>query len=197
MSRGMRNAEGYYDPTASLAIGRVEKEEKMINVHDGDVITVARAGGGEDYEEVVLRCHTTYATTYILYDSVQSELDTTVRSRSNKHISAGRLAFVRYSAVTGLIRTLTDEEYNALSQAAADALGLTDLCQIAAEPEPVKEQEQTAEPDDTTATMLDILYTIRDCVCKPDQGGSAERIARLEGERDVYKSLFEKERSNE
>lgn len=55
----------------------------------------------------------------------------------------------------------------------------------------------TDEPDDTTATMLDILYTIRDCVCKPDQGGSAERIARLEGERDVYKSLFEKERSNE
>ena len=208
MSRGMRNAEGYYDPTASLAIGRVEKEEKMINVHDGDVIMVARAGGGEDYEEVVLRCHTTYATTYILYDSVQSELDTTVRSRSNKHISAGRLAFVRYSAVTGLIRTLTDEEFNALRQAAADALGLTDLCrnatlvlndlrQNAAEPEPVKEQEQTAEPDDTTATMLDLLYTIRDCVSKADQDGSAERIARLEGERDVYKDLFEKERSNE
>ena len=197
MSRGMRNAEGYYDPTASLVIGRVEKEEKMVKVHDGDVITVARAGGGEDYEEVVLRCHTTYATTYILYDGAQPEPDTTVRSRSIKHISAGRLAFARYSAVTGLIRTLTDEEFNALRQAAADALGLTDLCQSVEEPEPVKEQEQTAEPDDTTATMLDILYTIRDCVCKPDQGGSAERIARLEGERDVYKSLFEKERSNE
>ena len=197
MSRGMRNAEGYYDPTASLAIGRVEKEEKMINVHDGDVITVARMDGGDDYEEVVLRCHTTYATTYILRDDEQPEPDTTVRSRSIKHISAGRLAFARYSAVTGIIRTLTDEEYNALRQAAADALGLTDLCQSVEEPEPVKEQEQTAEPDDTTATMLDILYTIRDCVCKPDQGGSAERIARLEGERDVYKSLFEKERSNE
>lgn len=208
MSRGMRNAEGYYDPTASLAIGRVEKEEKMVKVHDGDVITVARAGGGEDYEEVVLRCHTTYFTTYILYDGAQPELDTTVRSRSIKHISAGRLAFARYSAVTGLIRTLTDEEYDALRRAAADALGLTDLCrnatlvlndtrQNAAEPEPVKEQEQTDEPDDTTATMLDILYTIRDCVSKADQDGSAERIARLEGERDVYKSLFEKERSNE
>ena len=203
----MRNAERYWDPTASLAIGRVEKEEKMVNVHDGDVITVARAGGGEDYEEVVLRCHTTYFTTYILYDGAQPELDTTVRSRSIKHISAGRLAFARYSAVTGLIRTLTDEEFNALRQAAADALGLTDLCRSAtlvlndpcqsAEPEPVKEQEQTAEPDDTTATMLDILYTIRDCVCKPDHSGSAERIARLEGERDVYKSLFEKERRNE
>ena len=208
MSRGMRNAEGYYDPTASLAIGRVEKEEKMVKVHDGDVITVARAGGGEDYEEVVLRCHTTYFTTYILYDGAQPELDTTVRSRSIKHISAGRLAFARYSAVTGLIRTLTDEEYDTLRRAAADALGLTDLCrnatlvlndlrQNAAEPEPVKEQEQTDEPDDTTATMLDILYTIRDCVCKPDHSGSAERIARLEGERDVYKSLFEKERRNE
>lgn len=208
MSRGMRNAEGYYDPTASLAIGRVEKEEKMINVHDGDVITVARADGNGEYEEVVLRCHTTYFTTYILYDGAQPELDTTVRSRSIKHISAGRLAFARYSAVTGLIRTLTDEEFNALRQAAADALGLTDLCrnatlvlndlrQNAAEPEPVKEQEQTAEPDDTTATMLDILYTIRDCVSKADQDGSAERNARLEGERDVYKDLFEKERRNE
>ena len=208
MSRGMRNAEGYYDPTASLAIGRVEKEEKMVNVHDGDVITVARADGNGEYEEVVLRCHTTYFTTYILYDGAQPELDTTVRSRSIKHISAGRLAFARYSAVTGLIRTLTDEEYDTLRRAAADALGLTDLCrnatlvlndlrQNAAEPEPVKEQEQTDEPDDTTATMLDILYTIRDCVCKPDQDDSAERIARLEGERDVYKSLFEKERSNE
>lgn len=208
MSRGMRNAEGYYDPTASLAIGRVEKEEKMIDVHDGDVITVARADGSGEYEEVVLRCHTTYATTYILYDGAQPELDTTVRSRSIKHISAGRLAFARYSAVTGLIRTLTDEEYNALRQAAADALGLTDLCKSAEpepvkeqeqteDPEPVKEQEQAAEPDDTTATMLDILYTIRDCVSKAYQDGSAERIARLEGERDVYKSLFEKERSNE
>ena len=208
MSRGMRNAEGYYDPTASLAIGRVEKEEKMVNVHDGDVITVARADGNGEYEEVVLRCHTTYFTTYILYDGAQPELDTTVRSRSIKHISAGRLAFARYSAVTGLIRTLTDEEYDTLRRAAADALGLTDLCrnatlvlndlrQNAAEPEPVKEQEQTDEPDDTTATMLDILYTIRDCVSKADQDGSAERIARLEGERDVYKSLFEKERSNE
>lgn len=184
----MRNAEGYYDPTASLAIGRVEKEEKMIDVHDGDVITVARADGGDDYEEVVLRCHTTYFTTYILYDGAQPELDTTVRSRSIKHISAGRLAFARYSAVTGLIRTLTDEEFNALRQAAADALGLTDLC---------KSAETEPEADDTAATMLDILYTIRDCVCKPDQGGSAERIARLEGERDVYKSLFEKERRNE
>ena len=90
-----------------------------------------------------------------------------------------------------------DEEYDALRRAAADALGLTDLCQSVEEPEPVKEQEQTAEPDDTTATMLDILYTIRDCVSKADQDDSAERIARLEGERDVYKSLFEKERSNE
>lgn len=206
MSRGMRNAEGYYDPTAALAIGRVEKEEKMINVHDGDVVTVARADGRGDYEEVVLRCHTTYFTTYILYDGAQPELDTTVRSRSIKHISAGRLAFARYSAVTGLIRTLTDAEYDALRRAAADALGLTDLCrnatlvlndlrQNAAEPEPVKEQEP--EADETAATMLDILYTIRDCVCKPDHSGSAERIARLEGERDVYKSLFEKERRNE
>ena len=169
----------------------------MVKVHDGDVITVARAGGGEDYEEVVLRCHTTYFTTYILYDGAQPELDTTVRSRSIKHISAGRLAFARYSAVTGIIRMLTDEEYDALRRAAADALGLTDLCQSVEEPEPVKEQEQTAEPDDTTATMLDILYTIRDCVSKADQDDSAERIARLEGERDVYKSLFEKERSNE
>lgn len=192
----MRNAEGYYDPTASLAIGRVEKEEKMINVHDGDVITVARTDGSGDYEEVVLRCHTTYATTYVLRDNAQPELDVTVRSRDIKHISAGRLAFTRYSAVTGIIRMLTDEEYNALRQAAADALGLTDLCQ-SAEPEPVKVQEQTAEPDDTTATMLDILYSIRDCVSKSDQDGSAERIARLEGERDVYKSLFEKERRNE
>ena len=122
----------------------------------------------------------------------RQSFDTTVRSRSIKHISAGRLAFARYNAVTGLIRTLTDEEYDALRRAAADALGLTDLCQIAEEPEPVKEQEQTADPDDTTATMLDILYTIRDCVSKADQDGSAERIARLEGERDVYKSLFER-----
>lgn len=190
----MRNAERYWDPTASLAIGHVEKEEKMIDVHDGDVITVARANGGDDYEEVVLRCHTTYATTYILHDSAQSELDTTVRSRDIKHISAGRLAFARYGAVTGIIRTLSDAEYDALRRAAADALGLTDLCQ-SAETEPVKEQEP--EADETAATMLDILYTIRDCVCKPDQAGSAERIARLEGERDVYKSLFEKERRNE
>lgn len=196
MSRGMRNAEGYYDPTAALAIGRVEKEEKMINVHDGDVVTVARADGRGDYEEVVLRCHTTYATTYVLRDNAQSELDTTVRSRDIKHISAGRLAFARYGAVTGIIRTLSDAEYDALRRAAADALGLTDFCQ-SAEAEPVKEQEPEPEADETAATMLDILYTIRDCVCKPDQGGSAERIARLEGERDVYKSLFEKERSNE
>jgi len=196
MSRGMRNAEGYYDPTASLAIGRVEKEEKMINVHDGDVITVARADGNGEYEEVVLRCHTTYFTTYILYDGAQPEPSTTVRSRSIKYISAGRLAFARYSAVTGIVRTLSDAEYDALRRAAADALGLTDLCK-SVETEPVKEQEQTDEPDDTTATMLDILYTIRDCVSKADQDGSAERIARLEGERDVYKSLFEKERSNE
>ena len=196
MSRGMRNAEGYYDPTTSLAIGRVEKEEKMINVHDGDVITVARTDGSGDYEEVVLRCHTTYATTYILHDDEQKELDTTVRSRSIKHISAGRLAFARHNAVTGFIRTLTDEEYDALRRTAADALGLTDLCQ-SAEPEPVKEQEPEPQADETAATMLDILYTIRDCVCKPDHSGSAERIARLEGERDVYKSLFEKERSNE
>lgn len=192
----MRNAERYWDPTASLAIGRVEKEEKMIDVHDGDVITVARADGGDDYEEVVLRCHTTYATAYILYDNVQSELDVTVRSRDIKHISAGRLAFARYSAVTGIIRTLSDAEYDALRRAAADALGLTDLCQ-SAETEPVKEQESEPEADETAATMLDILYTIRDCVSKADQGGSAERIARLEGERDVYKSLFEKERRNE
>lgn len=190
----MRNAERYWDPTASLAIGRVEKEEKMIDVHDGDVITVARADGGDDYEEVVLRCHTTYATTYILHDNVQPELDVTVRSRDIKHISAGRLAFARYGAVTGIIRTLSDAEYDALRRAAADVLGLTDLCQ-SAETEPVKEQEP--EADETAATMLDILYTIRDCVCKPDQGDSAERIARLEGERDVYKSLFERERSNE
>ena len=74
MSRDMRNAEGYYDPTASLAIGRVEKEEKMVNVHDGDVITVARADGSGECEEVVLRCHTTYATTYILHDDEQTEL---------------------------------------------------------------------------------------------------------------------------
>lgn len=196
MNRGMRNAEGYYDPTASLAIGRVEKEEKMIDVHDGDVITVARADGGDDYKEVVLRCHTTYATTYILHDNAQPELDTTVRSRDIKHISTGRLAFARYGSVTGIVRTLSDAEYDALRRAAADALGLTELCK-SVEAEPVKEQEPEPQADETAATILDILYTIRDCVCKPDHSGSAERIARLEGERDVYKSLFEKERSNE
>lgn len=40
----MRNSEGYYDPTAGIALARIERNEKRMNIRRGDIFYIEKYG---------------------------------------------------------------------------------------------------------------------------------------------------------
>lgn len=182
-----KNAEGYPDPTASIAIGLVTKKEKekekmkdtanpeeiwMIQGAQGDVPALVLADDGQTAVFIKLR-----KTSITCQD-----IDVTYRGKM--YANPMMIQYTQSENIISFEKRLPDSEAEQARQIIADTFGLLNYAQ--GEPLyaiPVEEfPEQVSMREDALISEMNDL--------KANIHSLEVALARCEGERDVYKELF-------
>ena len=176
----MVNGSGYTDPTAGKALLTVMREERKMGAKgyaDGDIVTVEYGSG--EYEALLLKCHSSYATTLRLTQKRVDENCIQVRSREMLHADAGKLGYVPYHKITSLVREMTEEELELVKSSVARAIGVEPAAVASEARECVSAEIDYDAIADRIFEKMRVTRQTRD------------EAIRCETERDVYKSLFE------
>lgn len=162
------NNEGYLDMTAYLAM-----QGGHMEYHKGDIVVI-ETNNGDEREMVLLSCHSEYATSVMLMDDVQENDHKVLGATYIKHTDVGRLTTTFYSRIVRYCKTMGDTEFDKLLAHVGKVLG-TDI--------------------DTEPIIKEVpVETIKEVVKEVPVADSTEmllKVARLEGERDVYKAMYE------
>lgn len=182
-----KNAEGYPDPTASIAVSLVTKKEKekekmkdtanpeeiwMIQSAQGDVPALVLADDGQTAVYIKLR-----KTNITCQD-----IDVTYRGKM--YANPMMIQYTQSENIISFEKRLPDSEAEQARQIIADTFGLLNYAQ--SEPLhaiPVEEYpEQVSMREDALISEMNYL--------KANIHSLEVALARCEGERDVYKELF-------
>lgn len=210
MSRGMRNAEGYYDPTAGIAIHRADvcknltgggKEMSEVTYQAGDIVEYMTKDG-TDCEAVILAVHEDLNLANVIrlgIDPARGE-SVEVISKVKRYADINRPFYIFLNNIVDLVRTLPDDTFRAIRSAVAEGLNLrTDLTSSAETvdtPTPDKERELSdAVPSYLYDRLDEILDKLDDMSAESEDvdAPSKEDWIRLETERDIWKELYQKE----
>lgn len=220
MSRGMRNAEGYYDPTAGIAVYRTDvcknltgggKEMSEVTYQAGDIVEYMNKGGS-NCEAIILAVHEDLNIANVVrlnLDPVKGE-NVEVISKVKRYADINRPFYIFLNNIVDLVRTLPDDTFRAVRSAVAEGLGLavnlvssseiadTPIPQTAERQDPTDEDEL---PDAVPSYIYDRLDEILDKLDDMsaiegggDDGPTKEAWIQLEAERDIWKQLYEQER---
>lgn len=220
MNRGMRNAEGYYDPTAGIAVYRTDvcknltgggKEMSEVTYQAGDIVEYMTKDG-TDCEAAILAVHEDLNLANVIrlgIDPARGE-NIEVISKVKRYADINRPFYIFLNNIVDLVRTLPDDTFRAIRSAVAEGLNLqADLTssaetvdrpipQTAERPDPTDEDQL---PDAVPSYLYDRLDEILDKLDDMsaikgvgDDGPTTEDWIRLEAERDIWKQLYEQER---
>lgn len=211
MSRGMRNAEGYYDPTAGIAVYRTDvcknltgggKEMSEVTYQAGDIVEYMNKDGS-NCEAIILAVHEDLNIANVVrlnLDPVKGE-NVEVISKVKRYADINRPFYIFLNNIVDLVRTLPDDTFRAVRSAVAEGLGLAVNLVSSSEtvdtPTPDKERELSdAVPSYLYDRFDEILDKLDDMSAESGDvdAPSKEDWIRLESERDIWKQLYEQER---
>lgn len=211
MSRGMRNAEGYYDPTAGIAVYRTDvckhltgggKEMSEVTYQAGDIVEYMNKDGS-NCEAIILAVHEDLNIANVVrlnLDPVKGE-NVEVISKVKRYADINRPFYIFLNNIVDLVRTLPVDTFRAVRSAVAEGLGLAvDLAsssETVDTPTPDKERELSdAVPSYLYDRLDEILDKLDDMSAESGDvdAPSKEDWIRLESERDIWKQLYEQER---
>lgn len=211
MSRGMRNAEGYYDPTAGMAVYRTDvckhltgggKEMSEVTYQAGDIVEYMNKDGS-NCEAIILAVHEDLNIANVVrlnLDPVKGE-NVEVISKVKRYADINRPFYIFRNNIVDLVRTLPLNTFRAVRSAVAEGLGLAVNLASSSEtvdtPTPDKERELSdAVPSYLYDRLDEILDKLDDMSAESGDVDtpSKEDWIRLESERDIWKQLYEQER---
>lgn len=207
----MRNAEGYYDPTAGIAVYRTDvckhltgggKEMSEVTYQAGDIVEYMNKDGTIG-EAIILAVHEDLNIANVVrlnLDPVKGE-NVEVISKVKRYADINRPFYIFFNNIVDLVRTLPDDTFRAVRSAVAEGLGLAvDLAsssETVDTPTPDKERELSdAVPSYLYDRLDEILDKLDDMSAESGDvdAPSKEDWIRLESERDIWKQLYEQER---
>lgn len=189
MCLDLLNGSGCKDPTAFVAIKNIENERRRNDMgwfSDGDVVKYD--GGFGDACAVILKCHGKYCTVLKLVDRVPDENVIEVIGKQKCWADAGKTIWLSNVKIQSLERTLSDTEFEAVKEAVGKALGL--WIETGGAKEEKTAVQDAGEPKAYIEEMRDqVIDKMHSLV------SSVEERVRLQAERDIYKALYQEERT--
>lgn len=175
----VRNSEGYMDLTPYIAIQRTTREEKNMKdtARPGEIWIVQSAQGESP---ALVLADDGYTATYIkLREGNMGANNVRIIYQGTMYVSPTMIQYGRSENCASYEKTITDDEYDAVRGAIADALNIV----------------LADETDAPTLEPLEIdtsgYEEFRDKIHSLEMA-----LAKCEGERDVYKDLFISARTN-
>lgn len=160
----IRNQSGYYDGTAGKAILNIEREKKMNN-KTGE-IWKTQATDGAEYSVVILKDHGAIVSALRLRDERAVNDDIEIVAGAKMYADCRKVHFLRYSALTGFMRTLSDAELRDIRIKVTDALDLGDAAE-SVEKKPAEKVEIRGE-----------------------NGGASQRLVEVTAQLEIYQKLY-------
>ena len=160
----IQNQSGYYDGTAGKAILNIEREKKMNN-KTGEVWKT-QATDGAEYSVVILKDHGPIVSALRLRDERTVNDDIEIIAGTKMYADCRKVHFLRYSALTGFVRTLSDAELRDIRIKVADALDLGDAAE-SVEKKPVEKVET-----------------------RGGDGSASQRLVEVTAQLEVYQKLY-------
>lgn len=160
----IRNQSGYYDGTAGKAILNIEREKKMNN-KTGE-IWKTQATDGTEYSVVILKDHGAIVSALRLRDERAVNDDIEIVAGAKMYADCRKVHFLRYSALTGFVRTLSDAELRDIRIKVTDALDLGDAAE-SVEKKPAEKVEIRGE-----------------------NGGASQRLVEVTAQLEIYQKLY-------
>lgn len=160
----IRNQSGYYDETAGKEILNIEREKKMNN-KTGE-IWKTQATDGTEYSVVILKDHGAIVSALRLRDERAVNDDIEIVAGAKMYADCRKVHFLRYSALTGFVRTLSDAELRDIRIKVTDALDLGDAAE-SVEKKPAEKVEIRGE-----------------------NGGASQRLVEVTAQLEIYQKLY-------
>ena len=192
MNKKLLNAEGYYDPTAYMA---VYKGNHDMEWRDGDIIKKIGYGGREAVM-IVVKAHKNYATTLPLFDRESNENEFRVLAGTPMHADLGKIRYTpkRDIEEAEFVRTMDDSEYRSMIIEIAKVLGAP--CEVLeykndGVDERVMHQSINAgiSKEQMDKMLLEGKMHLGTLAPAPKDDGMAEKYIKAAAERDVYKKI--------
>lgn len=189
-----RNGDGYVDVTAYMALRKVIKEESRMEYKAGDIVDISTTNG--DRTALIINGNKDYATIGMLFDSQRECNNVAVSARHIMYMDAGRLAYVYWDKVIGLVRTASEIQFASYMGSISKALGLDKYVEPKTVPE-IREASRVIDMDNLAADLTDALRkeireVIEDCIpVNVANQEATDEVIRAKAERDVYKGLYE------
>lgn len=149
----IRNRSGYYDGTAGKAILNIEREKKMNN-KTGE-IWKTQATDGAEYSVVILKDHGAIVSALRLKDERAVNDDIEIVAGAKMYADCRKVHFLRYSALTGFMSTLSDAELRDIRIKVADALDLGDAAE-SVEKKPAEKVESRGENGSASKRLVEV-----------------------------------------
>ena len=184
-----KNASGYYDPTAYLAMSNYIREEK----EQKKKMAMAKPNKGEIWE--IQQTNGAYKTVIVLaaYDDVSVILQVSEKGSSNsievncqgiRYTDPRKIHYSFNDQFINFARELNQKEYDDIMDAVADALGLDSGTSY-------DDSENVPEVITGDLTLLNVPECRESCNDSLDIEAVKE-LERTKAERDIYKGLYEK-----
>lgn len=166
-----RNGSGYYDPTAFEAMKNIIKKVKVYKMKHGEIWEIQQ-NNGEFKNVIVLASHNDIAQ--VLHISKYGgDNSIEVNCQGISFTDPRKIQYAFNDNFTNYIRTLKDEEFEAIMDAVAEGLGL------------VTSYEKAVEP------VQEEWHPIPEVLERLPFDGESEELIKAKTERDVYKDLYE------
>ena len=195
-SRGTRNGEGYFDPTAAAAlrnIGGGSRKEKTMKFYTGDIWECSENSGALG-TCAVISAHEKYATVLRLVATQTEDTPYRVLARGEMFTDPGRVSFVMCDRLQNFVRTMSEEETVKLREAVREALefpaadpGNTDDHAEELEARAKKAENRAIEAEKKVQSLFDELQETK----KQAEGDGKLELVKAQTQRDLYKSLYE------
>lgn len=180
-----RNGEGYFDPTAYLAIRSMAKEERMKEFKAGDIVEIETQYTTK--EAVIVAAHGTYATVLQLNENEPRENAFEIRSRQIMWADTGKVGYCFEDKITGLVRTLSNDEMTSMLEAVAETLGIS--AETKREPDTQAGQMAAHNGPHADEELLEKIHKVEAECCRAEaqaevyRGMYADLLERVLGER--------------
>lgn len=204
---GMRNNEGYFDPTAGLALRNIERTEKrMDKIRRGDIVYVEKYGstaGSEQYADrpaLVIsndKCniHSDVIEVVYLTTAPKTDLPTHVKIRSTPKESTAlceQITSVSKLRVKNFMCAASAEEMTQMDIALLISLDLTmGAPEAPAAPQKAPEPTSPPKPPVLTPAPFEVAYRSEKAEKERMVAELEKKLIKATAQLDLYRELYE------
>lgn len=180
------NSEGYYDPTAYIALSRVQEEENMQN-RTGELWEISSNNSNTEFKALILADNGDIVTILKLQDTKQDKHDIQVVCGAMMYTCSSMIQYAFSQNLERYIRTVTESVFDEIKAKVAKTLGIDTKVKVI-EKVVEKEPELELAPVELPEVKLEQLVPDDSMIVTKEE---YTELIKDSSQKEVYKELYD------